>query len=151
MLRLIKIIMINSALLSLSACQHQFELTNTQPTEAALVANAINNGMEVELEINYLQAYKNLKIAYRQCVAFTSEQAFIFTDSQLEDNFEMGTIFARGEDGAYLSKVLVEALEPNKTRLTFFVPKGYPFAKSRFHQEIKRAKGQDTQCNVKPT
>lgn len=151
MLRLIKIIMINSALLSLSACQHQFELTNTQPTEAALVANAINNGMEIELEINYLEAYKNLKIAYRQCVAFTSEQAFVFTDSQLEDNFEMGTIFARGEDGAYLSKVLVEALEPNKTRLTFFVPKGYPFAKSRFHQEIKRAKGQDTQCNVKPT
>ena len=151
MLRLIKIIMIISALLPLSACQHQFELTNTQPTEAALVANAINNGMEVELEINYLQVYKNLKIAYRQCVAFTSEQAFIFTDSQLEDNFEMGTIFARGEDGAYLSKVLVEALEPNKTRLTFFVPKGYPFANSRFHQEIKRAKGQDTQCNVKPT
>ena len=151
MLRLIKIIMISSALLSLSACQHQFELTNTQPTEAALVANAINNGMEIELEINYLEAYKNLKIAYRQCVAFTSEQAFVFTDSQLEDNFEMGTIFARGEDGAYLSKVLVEALEPNKTRLTFFVPKGYPFANSRFHQEIKRAKGQDTQCNVKPT
>lgn len=151
MLRLIKIIMIISALLPLSACQHQFELTNTQPTEAALVANAINNGMEIELEINYLEAYKNLKIAYRQCVAFTSEQAFIFTDSQLEDNFEMGTIFARGEDGAYLSKVLVEALEPNKTRLTFFVPKGYPFANSRFRQEIKRAKGQDTQCNVKPT
>lgn len=151
MLRLIKIIMIISALLPLSACQHQFELTNTQPTEAALVANAINNGMEIELEINYLEAYKNLKIAYRQCVAFTSEQAFVFTDSQLEDNFEMGTIFARGEDGAYLSKVLVEALESNKTRLTFFVPKGYPFANSRFHQEIKRAKGQDTQCNVKPT
>lgn len=151
MLRLIKIIMIISALLPLSACQHQFELTNTQPTEAALVANAINNGMEIELEINYLEAYKNLKIAYRQCVAFTSEQAFIFTDSQLEDNFAMGTIFARGEDGAYLSKVLVEALESNKTRLTFFVPKGYPFANSRFHQEIKRAKGQDTQCNVKPT
>ena len=151
MLRLIKIIMIISALLPLSACQHQFELTNTQPTEAALVANAINNGMEIELEINYLEAYKNLKIAYRQCVAFTSEQAFVFTDSQLEDNFEMGTIFARGEDGAYLSKVLVEALEPNKTRLTFFVPKGYPFANSRFRQEIKRAKGQDTQCNVKPT
>ena len=143
--------MIISALLPLSACQHQFELTNTQPTEAALVANAINNGMEIELEINYLEAYKNLKIAYRQCVAFTSEQAFIFTDSQLEDNFAMGTIFARGEDGAYLSKVLVEALESNKTRLTFFVPKGYPFANSRFHQEIKRAKGQDTQCNVKPT
>ena len=60
MLRLIKIIMISSALLSLSACQHQFELTNTQPTEAALVANAINNGMEIELEINYLEAYKNL-------------------------------------------------------------------------------------------
>ena len=151
MLRLIKIIMIISALLPLSACQHQFELTNTQPTEAALVANAINNGMEIELEINYLEAYKNLKIAYRQCVAFTSEQAFVFTDSQLEDNFEMGTIFARGEDGAYLSKVLVEALQPNKTRLTFFVPKGYPFANSRFRQEIKRAKGQDTQCNVKPT
>ena len=134
---------------TLSACQHQFELTKTQPTEAALVANSIQNGMQAELEINYLQAYKNLKLAYSQCIAFTSKQDFVFTDSKLEEHFEMGTIFARSQGGAYLSKVLLESVEPHKTRLTLFVPKDYPYASSRFRQEIKRAKGQDTQCNIK--
>ena len=148
MLRLIKIIMISSALLSLSACQHQFELTNTQPTEAALVANSVKNGMEVELEINYLQAYKNLKIAYSQCITFTSKQNFVFTDSKLEEHFKMGTIFARGKGGGYLSKVLLESVAPNTTRLTLFVPQDYPYASSRFRQEIKRAKGLDAQCNM---
>ena len=133
----------------LSACQHQFELTNTQPTEAELVANSVQNGMQTELEINYLQAYKNLKTAYSQCVAFTSKQNFVFTDSKLEEHFEMGTLFARGKGGAYLSKVLVESIEPNQTRLTLFVPQNYPYASSRFRQEIKRAKGLDAQCNIK--
>ena len=74
---------------------------------------------------------------------------FVFTDSKLEEHFEMGTIFARSKGGAYLSKVLLESVEPHKTRLTLFVPKDYPYASSRFRQEIKRAKGQDTQCNIK--
>lgn len=63
----------------------------------ALVANSVQNGMQTELEINYLQTYRNLKVAYSQCVAFATKQNFVFTDSKLEEHFEMRTLFARGE------------------------------------------------------
>ena len=111
---------------TLSACQHQFELTKTQPTEAALVVNSIQNGMQTELEINYLQTYRNLKTAYSQCVAFATKQNFVFSDSKLEEHSEMGTLFARGKGSTYLSKVLVESITPNQARLTLFVPQDYP-------------------------
>ena len=143
----VKISLLMAVCVQFIACQHQFELTPQQPSEAALVANSAENGMEAILEIDYLQTYQNLKIAYSQCVAFTSNEAFVFTDSKLEEHLEMGTIFARTKGGAFLSKVLVESLEPNKTKLTFFISKNYLYAESRFRQEIKRAKGLDAQCN----
>ena len=67
---------------SLSACQSQFVTTPNLPTEANLVANSVNNGLETELNIDYIIAFKNLKMAYGQCVAFTGEHEFVFTDNK---------------------------------------------------------------------
>jgi hypothetical protein len=59
-------------------------------------------------------------MAYGQCVAFTVEKDFVFTDNRLERDLEMGTLFTRTEGGAYLSKTLVESLE-RINRLTLFL------------------------------
>ena len=133
---------------SMSACQSQFVTTPNLPTEANLVANSVNNGLETELDIDYVVAFKNLKMAYGQCVAFTGEHDFVFTDNKLEQDLEMGTLFARTEGGAYLSKTLVESIGNNKTRLTLFLPVGYKSAQARFKLDAKRALGQDPTCNV---
>ncbi|MBJ9953494.1 MULTISPECIES: hypothetical protein [unclassified Acinetobacter] len=133
---------------SLSACQSQFVTTPNLPTEANLVANSVNNGLETELNIDYLVAFKNLKMAYGRCVAFTGEHDFVFTDNKLEQDLEMGTLFARTKGGAYLSKTLVESIGKNKTRLTLFLPTGYKSAQARFKLDAKRALGQDPSCNA---
>ena len=143
-----KKILILISLLGLSACQNlEFRSTPNFPNEAALVANAYANGLETELDISYQKAFQNLRTAYRQCVAFTAEKDFVFTDNKLEEEFEMGTIFTRTEDGAFISKTLVEAIGPNRTRLTLFIPSQYGNVKQRFQRDIQRALGKDSECN----
>lgn len=137
---------------SLTACQSQFVVTPHLPTEASLVADSVGNGLEKELDIDYVTAFKNLKMAYGQCVAFTGEKEFVFTDNKLEQDLEMGTLFTRTEGGAYLSKTLVEGIGKNKTRLTLFLPHNFKSAQTRFKQDQQRALGLDSVCNVaKPT
>ena len=136
-------------ILSATACQPYFKIGPTQPTEAALVANAYQNGLITTLNIPYEQAYRNLRIAYGQCVAFTGEKDFVYTDNRFEPDFEMATLFGRTKGGVYLYKTTVESLGPNTTTLTLYVPQNYSFAQARFKQDIKRALGLDEQCNLK--
>lgn len=144
-----KILFLWPIFICIAACQpNQFVTTPNAPTEAGLVADSVGNGLETELNIDYIVAFKNLKMAYSRCVAFTGEQDFVFTDSKLETDLEMGTLFARTEGGAYLSKTLVESVGKDKTRLTLFLPSSYKFARTRLKQDIRRALGQDLQCNV---
>ena len=131
----------------LIACQNPYSSKPNQPTEAALVANSISNGMSTELKIGYEQAFQNLRKAYTRCVAFSREDDLIFTDNKLDTQLEMGTIFGRSEGGVYVFKTTVEALSPENTRLTLYLPTGYHFAKSRFKQDIQRALGRDQECN----
>ncbi len=146
---LFKTISITALLLSTSACQQHFKVGPTQPTEAALVANAYQNGLSTTLNIPYEEAYKNLRSAYGRCIAFTSETDFVYTDNRFEPDFEMATLFGRSEGGVFLYKTTVEGMSPNTTRLTLYVPHNYKFAQMRFKQDIKRALGTDEQCNPK--
>lgn len=120
----------------------------TQPTEAALVANSIGNGLSTELDIPYEVAFQNLKTAYRICIAFTRENELVFTDNELNPQLEMGTLFGRSEGKVYVYKTTLEKLRNNKTRMTLYLPQGYAFAKTRFKQDIKRALGQDKHCRA---
>ena len=147
-LNLKELILCFSAIFLLSACQNQYVSKPNQPTEATLVATSVDNGLSTELDINYKDAFKNLRQAYGQCIAFTGEDDFVFTDNKLDEQLAMGTLFARTEGGAYLSKTLVESVDTNKTRLTLFLPADYKFAHSRFKQDTKRALGLDSQCNT---
>ncbi|MEG0344653.1 MAG: hypothetical protein RR633_20915 [Acinetobacter sp.] len=133
----------------ISGCQsNQFVTTPNLPTEASLVADSVGNGLETELNIDYVTAFKNLRMAYNQCVAFTGEKDFVFTDNKLEKDLEMGTIFVRTEGGAYLSKTLIESVGKDKTQMTLFLPSRYKFAQARLKIDVKRALGQDPLCNV---
>ena len=133
----------------LSACQTaQYVTKPNYPTEASLVANAYENGLSAELDLPYLQAYFNLKQAYQRCVAFSTDQTLVFTDNRLEQEIELGTLFAKTEHGEFLQKTLVESLGQNKTRISLFLPKQYKFAKQRFKQDVLRALGQDSACNL---
>jgi len=144
-----KILFLLFILFYISGCQsNQFVTIPNLPTEASLVADSVGNGLEAELNIDYVAAFKNLRMAYNQCVAFTGEKDFVFTDNKLEKDLEMGTIFARTEGGAYLSKTLIESVAKDKTRMTLFLPSRYKFAQARLKLDVKRALGQDPLCNV---
>lgn len=149
MSHLFKVLHITALLLSTTACQQHFKVGPTLPTEAALVANAYQNGLTTKLNISYEEAYTNLRIAYGQCIAFTGETDFVYTDNRFEPDFEMATLFGRSKDGVYLYKTTVESMSPHITRLTLYVPNNYAFAQARFKQDIKRALGLDEQCNLK--
>ena len=126
----------------------QYVTTPNYPTEASLVANSYRNGMSAEINISYEQAFRHLKQAYQQCVAFTTEQDLVYSDNRLEADLEMGTIFIKVYPNMFLQKTLIEGLSENRTRITLFLPKEYVFAESRFKKDIIRALGRDRQCNV---
>lgn len=134
--------------LSGAACQQLYISEPSQASEAALVANAVDNGISKEIDIDYRKAFQNLKRAYHYCVAFTTNDKLVYTDNKLEDYIEMGTLFTRNQDGRYLSKVTLEAIADHKTRLTLFLPSDYPDPKTRFNHDIKWALGQDKRCNT---
>ncbi len=65
--------------------------TRIFPTEAALVAESVDNGISTELEIPYMTAFRNLRQAYNHCVAFTANNRYVYTDNRLEEHLEQGT------------------------------------------------------------
>lgn len=132
----------------LSACQQQYIVGPTEVSEAALVANSIGNGLTVELDIPYEQAFENLKNAYRICIAFTRDDELVFTDNKLDTQLEMGTLFGRSDHKSYVYKTTVEKTRNHTTLMTLYLPQHYKFAKARFKQDIKRALGQDQNCRV---
>lgn len=147
-MNLIKPVFVFFSLL-LSACYSpQFISTPNYPTEAALVANAYKNGLNTEIDLPYLKAYQNLKQAYQQCVAFTTEHELVYSDNRLEEYLEMGTILIKVYPHMFLQKTLVESLAPNRTRITLFLPRAYPYAQSRFKRDVLRALGEDVECNT---
>lgn len=138
-----------SSVLILSACQ-----TVKQPlgyaSEAELVANAFDQGLSQEVDLNYKTAYFQLKQAYQYCIAYTHHEDMIFTDNRFEPHLEMGTLFARTGEGMYLYKMSVEGLRDGKTRLTLFLPEQHKAAQTRFSQDVIWALGQDPKCNHSP-
>lgn len=135
--------------LMLLACQSvRYVTMPNYPTEAALVANSYGNGLSTEVNLPYLQAYQNLKQAYQQCVAFTTETDLVYSDNRLEDYLDMGTILIKVHPNKFLQKTLVEGVSKNKTRITLFLPRAYPYAQSRFKRDVLRALGEDAECNI---
>lgn len=132
----------------LAACQKHYISEPSQATEAALVAQSYANGLSAEIDIDYRKAFYNLKRAYHYCVAFSTNDNLVYTDNKLENFIEMGTIFTRNQDGRYLSKVTLEGLRDNKTRLTLFLPNDFKYPKSRFKDDIQWALGKDKRCNT---
>lgn len=138
-----------SSVLWLTACQQHFLLSPTEPSEADLVANSVGNGLSQEINVGYEEAYKNLHMAYSQCMAFTSDKGFVFTDNKFEPDLEMATLFGRSKGGVYLYKTTLESVSPNKTNLTLYVPQGYKFPRARLKQDVLRALGKDPLCRNK--
>lgn len=146
-LRQIIILTFTTLIMSLVACQSLYVMEPTKATEAILVAESYENGMTTVLELPYLTAYQNLKGAYQYCIAFSDYEKFVYTDNLLEEHLEQATLFAKTPNDHYLHKATLEKIAKNQTRLTLFLPHNYRFAKARFKQDIKRALGQDRDCN----
>ena len=146
-LRLVSIFML-SIVGSLVACQNLKPIRYS--SEAHLVANAYQQGLSKNINLDYQQAYFNLKQAYQRCVAYTKEDTMIFTDNRFEPDLHMGTLFARTGDGDYLYKMLVEGLRDGTTRLTLFLPQQHKAAQKRFEQDVSWALAKDPKCNHSP-
>ena len=140
--------------LSLSGCAR--DLLPLPVSESKLISKAINNGFEAEIDLNYIDAYSNLKQAYKKCVAFkrlTDHQIVLKTN--LDRESKIGTIIANTNLGGYVSKVELYGINDNKSKMNFYLPESKFFTanynltegKKRFEDEIKRALGVDSKCN----
>lgn len=148
-LKRLRMISLCTVISMLTACQQHFVLGPSEPTEADLVANSVGNGLSQQINIPYEKAYDNLRIAYSQCMAFTSAKGFVFTDNKFEPDLEMATLFGRSKGGVYLYKTTLESITPTTTNLTLYVPQGYKFPRSRLKQDVIRALGKDPLCRIK--
>lgn len=158
MLKLTKYIalsMVSISTLSLTGCVRALLPTS----DAELVTKAVNQGYQAELDINYVDAYANLKQAYTTCIAYVSrmsnDMSYISVDSKLDRDSKQGLIYANSNYNTYLSKVILKESSENKTSLTLYLAKSklltenknLSVAEERFVQEKLRALGQDEKCN----
>ncbi|MEG1696175.1 MAG: hypothetical protein RR282_03620 [Acinetobacter sp.] len=128
-------------------------------SETQLIQQSVDGGHKIELEMNYVDAYANLKRAYDKCVAYRSrvpnDTSYIVIDGQLERDKHQATIEAKANYGTYVSKVNLKELQDGKTLLTLYLSKSKlltenknaELSQKRFVQEQLRALGNDPKCN----
>lgn len=128
-------------------------------SDAELVTKAVNQGYKAEIDINYVDAYANLKQAYATCLAYVSyvpnDLSYISIDSKLDRDLKEGIIYANSNYNTYLSKVILKENSANKTNLTLYLAKSkfltenknLSLGEKRLEQEKLRALGKDEKCN----
>ncbi|WP_336944274.1 hypothetical protein [Acinetobacter modestus] len=128
-------------------------------SETQLIQQSVDGGHKIELEMNYVDVYANLKRAYDKCVAYRShipnDTSYIVINSQLERDKHQATIEAKANYGTYVSKVNLKEIQDGKTLLTLYLSKSKlltanknaDLSQKRFAQEQLRALGKDSKCN----
>lgn len=126
-------------------------------SENQLISKAINNGFEAELDVDYVEAYANLKQAYEKCIAYKSftDQSYIAINANLDRDAKMGSITANANYGTYVSKVNLHEISPKKTKINLYLAQSKLLTNNfnliqghkRFEAEVNRALGADTKCN----
>lgn len=147
------IVLLSFTLLNLVGCVRALLPTSDEE----LVSKSVNKGYEAEIDLNYVDAYLNLKKAYESCIAYKSmtDSSYIAVYPKLDRDSKMATIYANSNFNTYLSKVTLTEVNPNKTRINLFLArsklltenKNLSVGEKRLEHEINRALGLDKKCN----
>ncbi|WP_179999939.1 hypothetical protein [Acinetobacter sp. YH12239] len=120
-------------------------------SETELMSKSINGGVITDLEIDYIQAYANLKQAYKKCVEIKDFNGSLTVNSHLDRDKKMGTFTGNLPYGALFFKTTLEATGENSTKITYYATKMSALNQKLFHKRIEqdriRALGQDNKCN----
>ena len=151
MLKIIKYLTVIFILVSLQGCVRL--IMPTSDTE--LMARSINGGINTTIDINYIQAYSNLKDAYNKCVAFQQGMEYLLINSNLDREKGVATFYGELPWGAYMFKTTLEPVGENLTKLTYYGLKTVLLTKNanqkllynRLELDKNRALGLDKKCN----
>ena len=120
-------------------------------SETELMSKSINGGVTTDLETDYVQAYANLKQAYKRCVEIKDVNGSLIVNSHLDRDKKIGTFTGSLPYGALFFKTTLEATGENSTKLTYYATKMSALNQKVFYKRIEqdriRALGQDNKCN----
>lgn len=124
-------------------------------SDAELVSKSINGGGSVEVQLNYVQAYANLKQAYIKCVQYKSSNDYLMVEAHLDRENKIGTFYGRPPFGTYIFKTIITPIDIKTSKLTLYTLKAslltlnanQSILAERLALDKARALGQDKQCN----
>lgn len=134
-------------MMTLQGCVRMISPTS----EAELLRKSVNGGVVTDLEIDYVQAYANLKQAYKRCVEHSDANGYLSVNSNLDRDNKIGTFVGNLPYGAILFKTTLEATGENSTRITYYATRLSGLNQKIFYKRVEndrlRALGQDKKCN----
>lgn len=140
-----------TSLLFLQGCVRMLLPTS----EAELITKSLNGGSSTEVPLDYVQAYANLKQAYRKCVEYRNLNGSLTVEANLDRENNIGTFYGRPPYGTYVFKTTITPIDSNSSKLTLYsLPT--KFLSDNANQNLLsqvleinkiRALGQDPKCN----
>ncbi|WP_180144727.1 hypothetical protein [Acinetobacter sp. YH12052] len=140
-----------TSLLLLQGCVRMMLPTS----ETELVTKSINGGGSVEVPLDYVQSYANLKQAYGKCVEYRTYNDYLKVEANLDRENNIGTFYGRPPYGTYIFKTTITPIDSTSSKLTIYTIRGSLLTdnanqnvlKKRLEQDTLRALGQDPKCN----
>ena len=124
-------------------------------SDVELVTKSINDGGSVEVPLDYVQSYANLKQAYIKCMEYRTLNDSLKIDAYLDRENSIGTFYGRPPYGTYIFKTTITPINSNTSKLTLYTIRGSLLTDNanqnvlnkRLEQDKIRALGQDAKCN----
>ena len=140
-----------TSLLLLQGCVRMMLPTS----DAELMTKSINGGGSIEVPVDYVQAYVNLKQAYLKCMAYRTVNDSLKIDFSLDRENNIGTFYGRPPYGTYTFKTTITPINSNTSKLTLYTIRAglltdnanQNLLNKRLEQDKVRALGQDAKCN----
>ena len=124
-------------------------------SETELITKSINGGGSVEVPLDYVQSYANLKQAYSKCMEYRTYNDYLNVEANLDRENNIGTFYGRPPYGTYIFKTTITPIDSNTSKLTLYTIRARLLTENanqnlltkRLEQDKLRALGQDPKCN----
>lgn len=124
-------------------------------SESELISKSIGKGGSIDVPLEYVEAYANLKQAYLRCEQIKTANSYLSVDANLDRQNNIGVFYGKAPYGTYMFKATITPTDANNSKLTLHVIKAQLLSDNanqnvlskRLEQDKLRALGQDAKCN----
>lgn len=124
-------------------------------SESELVSKSIGKGGSIDVPLEYVEAYANLKQAYLRCEQVKTANSSLLVDANLDRQNNIGIFYGKAPYGTYMFKTTITPVDANNSKLTLHMMKAHLLTEqanqnllqNRLERDRLRALGQDTKCN----